>query len=106
LEAEIPKQGGDAFSLTSASRLRLTLAYFQRKLPPPMYPAILANVARHITLTAEECALFTALLVPQHVVRTGLVVEARQRPPQLTFVVRGCVRTYTTDAHGRERLQP
>jgi CRP-like cAMP-binding protein len=68
----------------------------------PMYSVILANVARHITLTAEEGALFTALLVPQHVARAGLVVEAGQRPPQLTFVVRGCVRTYTTDAHGRE----
>jgi CRP-like cAMP-binding protein len=67
-----------------------------------MYPAILANVARHITLTAEECAVFKALLVPQHVVRAGLVVEAGQRPPQFTFVVRGCVRTYSTDIHGRE----
>jgi CRP-like cAMP-binding protein len=67
-----------------------------------MYPAILANVGRHITLTAEESAVFTALLVPQHVARAGLVVEAGQRSPQLTFVVRGCVRTYTADAHGRE----
>jgi hypothetical protein len=38
-----------------------------------MYSAILANVARHITLTAEECAVFTALLVPQYVARAGLV---------------------------------
>jgi CRP-like cAMP-binding protein len=67
-----------------------------------MYTAILANVARHITLTAEERAIFTALLVPQHVARAGLLAEAGQRPPQLTFVGRGCVRTYTTDAHGRE----
>jgi CRP-like cAMP-binding protein len=67
-----------------------------------MYSAILANVARHITLTAEESAVFTALLVPQHVARAGLVVEAGQWPPQLTFVGRGCVRTYVTDAHGRE----
>ncbi|QNE41974.1 hypothetical protein F1C16_20315 (plasmid) [Hymenobacter sp. NBH84] len=67
-----------------------------------MYPAILANVARHITLSAEEGAVFTALLMPQHVARAGLVVEAGQRPPQLTFVVRDCVRTYVTDAHGRE----
>jgi CRP-like cAMP-binding protein len=67
-----------------------------------MYPAILANVARHITLTAEEAAVFTALLVPQHVTRAGLVVAAGQRLPQLTFVVQGCVRTYATDAQGRE----
>lgn len=31
---------------------------------PAMYSAILANVARHITLTPDEAAIFTALLTP------------------------------------------
>ena len=69
-----------------------------------MYDAILANVARHITLTPEEAAVFTALLVPQHVARAGQILEAGQRVPQFTFVVRGCVRTYATDAQGKEHI--
>jgi CRP-like cAMP-binding protein len=67
-----------------------------------MYPDILANVARHITLTPDEAAFFTALLVPQHVARSGTLLVAGERAQYLTFVVRGCVRTYATDAHGKE----
>ncbi|MDF7814205.1 Crp/Fnr family transcriptional regulator [Hymenobacter sp. YC55] len=69
-----------------------------------MYPDILANVARHITLTPDEEAYFTALLVPQHVPRYGFVLQAGQRAPYLTFVVQGCVRTYATDARGKEHI--
>ncbi|WP_375434850.1 Crp/Fnr family transcriptional regulator [uncultured Hymenobacter sp.] len=69
-----------------------------------MYPDILANVARHISLTPNEAAFFTTLLVPQHIVRSGALLVAGQRAQYLTFVVRGCVRTYATDAHGKEHI--
>jgi CRP-like cAMP-binding protein len=69
-----------------------------------MYPDILANIARHIRLTPDEAAFFTALLVPQHVARYGHLLAAGERAHYLTFVVRGCVRTYATDAHGKEHI--
>ncbi len=69
-----------------------------------MYDVILANVARYITLTPGEEVIFTALLGWQHVARSGLVLEGGQRMPQFAFVVRGCVRTYATDAQGREHI--
>jgi len=68
----------------------------------PMYVAILANVAQHITLTPEEQHLFTDLLVPEHAARFGYLLQAGQPTRHLTFVVRGCVRTYATDAQGKE----
>lgn len=69
-----------------------------------MYTAILANVARHITLTPPEQAVFTAGLVPAHVPRFGYVLRAGQPSRSLTFVERGCVRTYATDAQGKEAV--
>ena len=69
-----------------------------------MYAAVLANVARYIALTPEEQGLFTALLVPQHVARFGYVLRAGQPARTLAFVVRGCVRTFATDAQGREAV--
>jgi CRP-like cAMP-binding protein len=69
-----------------------------------MHAAILANTARHITLTPDEQALFISLLVPEHVRRLGYLLQAGQPTRHLTFVVRGCVRTYATDAQGRETV--
>ena len=69
-----------------------------------MYAAILANVARSITLTPAEEAVFTAWLVPKHVARHGLVLPDGPPARYLAFVVRGCVRTYATDARGKEHV--
>lgn len=69
-----------------------------------MYAAILANVARHITLTPEEATVFTALLTSQRVARHGTLLAAGEPAPYFTFVVRGCVRTYATDAQGKEHI--
>jgi len=67
-----------------------------------MYQQILANVARDITLTPEQAARFTHLLGTQQVASGDHVLVAGERAPYLWFVVSGCVRTYTTDAQGRE----
>ncbi|NML67987.1 Crp/Fnr family transcriptional regulator [Hymenobacter sp. RP-2-7] len=69
-----------------------------------MYTAILANVARYVALTAAEQQAFTNQLQPQHVARHGLLQPAGPPVRYLAFVVRGCVRTYTTDARGREHV--
>lgn len=69
-----------------------------------MYTAILANVARHVTLTAAEEALFTALVVPKHVARYETLLLAGQPARSLTFVVRGCIRTYSTDQQAKEHV--
>lgn len=63
---------------------------------------ILANVARDITLTPEEAARFTHLLGTQEVANGDHLLVAGERAPCLWFVVSGCVRTYITDAQGRE----
>lgn len=67
-----------------------------------MYAALLANVAQYISLTPAEQAYLTSLVVPAHVARFGYVVQAGQPTRALTFVARGCVRTYATDSQGKE----
>ncbi len=69
-----------------------------------MYAAILANVARHITLLPAEEEAFTAWLVPKHVVRHGHILPDGPPARYLAFVVQGCVRTYATDALGKEHV--
>jgi CRP-like cAMP-binding protein len=63
---------------------------------------ILANVARDITLMPEEAARFTHLLGTQEVASGDHLLVAGEHAPCLWFVVSGCVRTYITDAQGRE----
>ena len=67
-----------------------------------MYQEIVANVARDIILTPEEAARFTHLLGTQQVASGDHLLMAGERATCLWFVVSGCVRTYTTDAQGRE----
>jgi CRP-like cAMP-binding protein len=67
-----------------------------------MYQEILANVARDITLTTDEAARFTRLLGTQLVASGHHLLVVGEHATSLWFVVSGCVRTYTTDAQGRE----
>ena len=69
-----------------------------------MHNALLANVAQYLTLTPDEQAYVTSLLVPAHVPRFGYVLQAGQPTRSLTFVTRGCVRTYATDNQGKETV--
>ena len=69
-----------------------------------MYTALRANVARYLTLTPDEQAYLTSLLVPARVSRFGYVLQAGQPTRSLTFVARGCVRTYATDKQGKETV--
>jgi CRP-like cAMP-binding protein len=69
-----------------------------------MYAALLANVAEYLTLTSSEQAYVTSMLVAAHVPRFGYVLQAGQPTRSLTFVTRGCVRTYATDGQGKETV--
>lgn len=69
-----------------------------------MYATILANVTRSIVLTPAEEEAFTAWLVPKHVARYGVILPAGPLTRYLAFVVQGCVRTYATDAKGKEHV--
>ncbi len=69
-----------------------------------MYAAVLTNVAQSIVLTPAEEEAFTTWLVPKHVARLDAILPAGRPARYLAFVVQGCVRTYTTDAKGKEHV--
>jgi CRP-like cAMP-binding protein len=69
-----------------------------------MYAALLANVTRYLTLTPAEQAYVTSLFVAAHIPRFGYVLQAGQPTRSLTFVTRGCLRTYSTDGQGKETV--
>jgi CRP-like cAMP-binding protein len=69
-----------------------------------MYAALLANVAQYLTLTPSEQVYVTSLFVAANVPRFGYVLQAGQPTRSLTFVTRGCVRTYATDSQGKETV--
>ena len=69
-----------------------------------MYAALLANVAQYLLLTPAEQAYVTSLLVSAHVPHFDYVLRAGQPTRSLTFVTRGCVRTYATDDQGKETV--
>lgn len=51
-------------------------------------------MGRYLNLPSDEQAYLTSLLMPAHVPRFGYVLQAGQPTRLLTFVARGCVRTY------------
>lgn len=69
-----------------------------------MYALILANVARHVALTPVEEEAFTTFLVAERVARLDAILPPGLPARYLAFVVQGCVRTYATDAKGKEHV--
>lgn len=69
-----------------------------------MQAAILANIARHVKLTPAEEVVFTSFLLSAQVPRSAYVLRAGEPNRYLTFVERGCVRTFATDALGWEAV--
>jgi CRP-like cAMP-binding protein len=58
---------------------------------------ILSAIQRHVTLTDEETAFFSSLLLPQRV-RQGEMIEREGEPTRcFIFVNAGCLMTYFTD---------
>lgn len=67
-----------------------------------MYEYILANVARHITLTEEETAYFLSLIRERNLSRKELVLKEGQLCRDINFVQAGTLRAFYLDKSGKD----
>lgn len=65
---------------------------------------ILKNVAKHISLTGKEEALFLSVLEPAALRRKELFLEAGKICSYSAFVLHGALKSYTIDADGKEHI--
>ncbi|WP_310397911.1 Crp/Fnr family transcriptional regulator [Hymenobacter sp.] len=63
---------------------------------------LLQSLARYLDLTPDEAAAITAAVRPRRLRRRQFVVQAGDVCLYESFVVRGCLRAYYTDANGFE----
>jgi len=70
----------------------------------PKYDVILANIARHISLTAEEKKFFCSLLKFKKVRKRQYVLQAGDIARYENFVSKGLLRAYYIDEKGAERI--
>lgn len=68
------------------------------------YSLILKNVARHISLSAKEEALFTGMLEEQEVRKKTVLLQENEICRASAFVLSGCLRGYTIDSNGFEHI--
>jgi CRP-like cAMP-binding protein len=67
-----------------------------------MLNSLLQNIAKHITLTAEETAAFTSLLTIKTLPKKTLILAANQDCRHLNYVNSGALRSYYIDRNGKE----
>lgn len=65
---------------------------------------ILKNIARHITLTADEEAYFLSILHPKKIKRKHFFLQEGEINRQTSFVLSGTLRAYTIDENGFEHI--
>ncbi|MCB0572531.1 MAG: Crp/Fnr family transcriptional regulator [Phaeodactylibacter sp.] len=65
---------------------------------------ILQNIGRHIQLTPDEEAHFLSLLKPRRVKRKEMILQEGEVCHYSTFVLEGCLRSYTLDKNGVEHV--
>lgn len=65
---------------------------------------ILANIAKHIDLQADEQAFFLSLLKERHVKRKQHILRENEVCFHSVFVNTGCLRGYTLDKNGYEHI--
>lgn len=63
---------------------------------------ILENIAKHITLTKEETALFISLITYKKFAGKTLILQANQECRYLSYVNSGALRSYYIDKNGKE----
>lgn len=68
-----------------------------------MYAALLAHIARYVTLTPAEAAAVTAYFSIQTVPRKGHLLAAGQPCAASYFVLQGCLRLYFITEKGTEQ---
>jgi len=72
---------------------------------PVMNPdLLLANIARHISLTPEETAVFTKLLRPRSFMSGEYLLREGEICKYESFVTRGCLKTFYQDEKGFEHV--
>lgn len=66
--------------------------------------AILSHIARYITLEPDEAVFFTSLLRPHSLRKKEFLLEQGDICPAEYFVVKGCVRVFSTDENGADHI--
>jgi len=68
------------------------------------FDLILQSISKHISLSEEEQALFTALLQPRKLKRRQVLLQEGSICRHSAFVVTGCLRGFTVDKNGYEHV--
>lgn len=63
---------------------------------------LLKNIAKHITLTAEETGLFLSLLEYKELPRKTILLAEGQSCRHISYVHSGAIRAFCTDTNGKE----
>lgn len=71
---------------------------------PTDYTLILAALARHVHLTEEEETVFTGTLEFRKIGSKKLLLREGDVCKHSAFVVKGCLRSYSTDEEGAEHI--
>jgi CRP-like cAMP-binding protein len=66
--------------------------------------SIIANVSKHIRLSTEEQAYFLSILQPKSLKKKQLLLREGEICKASAFVLKGCLRAYTTDNNGFEHI--
>jgi CRP-like cAMP-binding protein len=66
---------------------------------------LLANFAKHVELTETEQAILLSLMEPRTFARKELLLSQGEICRAETFILKGCVRMFSTDANGVEHTQ-
>jgi len=69
-----------------------------------MYELIRSHIARHVNLTEEEFNYFTSLFRHHKLRRKQYLLQAGDVCRYESFVLKGCLRTYTVDEKGQEHV--
>jgi CRP-like cAMP-binding protein len=66
--------------------------------------AILKNISRHVDLDRREIDYFLSLLRSREIARKEFLLRAGEVCRYETFVLKGCLRTYSIDDNGQEHI--
>lgn len=69
-----------------------------------MFESLRAHIAKYIDLSDEEFAQSATFFTPQKIRRTHFLLQAGEVCRQMAFVNRGCLRSYSIDAEGKEHV--
>lgn len=69
-----------------------------------MFDLILANFAKHIALDSAETDFVLSLLKSKTIKKKSVLLFAGDVCAAISFITKGCLRTYYTDADGKEHI--